>query len=106
MVRIDIDVSVLLDWTKDVLGLPTDKALAARLRIHPTYISNLRHGRFPLNDGLLSRLLEITSVKLSDLQVSHDHQAGVVAVAEPLQVDPGQPTIQANQSQWKIQSGG
>ncbi len=101
MNRIDVDTNMLLDWTKDLLALPSDKALAERLNIHPTYVSNIRCGRFTLSDSVLIRLLDITSLSLSDLQAPSGHQAPLVPIGEQTTFDPHHPAPQANQSMWK-----
>ncbi len=60
----------LLDWVRWQLDLPTDRALAATLGMHPPQISALRHHPVPAGPALLLRVLEAVDLSPGELMRS------------------------------------
>lgn len=75
MRTLDIPPADLLDWTRWMLRLPSDRALAAVLDVAPPTLSKVRHGSQPIGPSLMLRLLEATGVRLRDLPALLDQTA-------------------------------
>lgn len=76
-----MDALALLDAALKAQGLPSDYALAARLGISRSAISNYRHGRSLPDDGLAARIAELAQLD-PDAAVAAMHAQRAVSDAE------------------------